>query len=138
MNERVDHDKMLDTMLAELPQAPLPAGFVADVMARVEGEAVGKTAVVIPPFRLQFLDFVLPTFVALFLGAVFVLIGQTDWLTFWFEIGDVAAIANAMRAALPANGGQLGLIITAVVGEIALAAVICLRLWGGSIEQIFG
>lgn len=125
-------------MLAELPQAPLPVSFVADVMARVEAEAVRETAVVIPPFRLQFLDWVLPAFVALVLGVVFVLIGQTDWLAAWSEMGDTAAVVSTLRAVLPDNAGQLGWVITAVVGEIALAVMICLRLWGGSAEWIFG
>lgn len=130
MNEQIDQDIVLEMMLTELPQAPLPPGFVANVMARVEHEAEAKTAVVVPRFRLQFLDWALPTFIALFLGIVFVLVGQTDWLTSLLEMGETAVLSQ--------NSLQLGLIFTVVMGEIVLGVIVCLRLWDEPLDWLNG
>lgn len=143
MNEQIDQDVVLDKLLADFPQAPLPAGFVAGVMAQVEAQResahrVTPAQFVLPPFRLQFIDWVLPAFAAVFLGIVFVLIGQTDWLTALLTTGETTTSPSFVQTVLLQDSLHLGLIITAVIGELAVVAIICFQLWGESLDWVLG
>lgn len=120
MNEQFEQE--LVQALDAYPQAELPPAFVARVMARVERE----TAVQPAPFQLQFLDWAIPAFVSLLLVTIIVLAGQTDWLTLLLEMGETAVFPQTIP--------HLGVVALAVVGELALVALICLQLWGEPLD----
>jgi len=58
-----DPEKLIDAALDSYPVYPVPPGFTNRVMAQIVAKPVR--------FRLEFLDFILPAFFALFAGAGF-------------------------------------------------------------------
>jgi hypothetical protein len=82
-------DPKVDSFLAELPLAPLPAGFTRRVMKALPS----RQAHPLPKFRLEFLDLAIPTFTALFASLVFAILavfaisrGPLEFLRLGLEI----------------------------------------------------
>lgn len=118
MNESFEHDLLLNQVLDDYPQAALPAGFVGRVLARIEPA----------PFRLQFLDVAVPAFVSLLVVTIILLAAQTDWLPLLLG-GETAVSPLATFQLTP----TLTAITLSVIGELALVAILCWRLWDDSI-----
>lgn len=79
-------DEQLDTLLAELPSAPLPTGFVTGVMAQLPNQNVAPIPTADLEFRLQWVDFMLPIGVTLMVIIFSSLMGQDFSRLFgWFD-----------------------------------------------------
>ena len=114
----------LEESLHTLPLAPLPPGFVRQVMVQVAAQP--QTAP--PRFRLQFLDVAL----ALALGGFMILLLSTA--VWYLEQSDAGWLP-----ALMAQIGQMAqsetavllwfLIAAAIAAEIALGIFVCVQLW---------
>jgi len=114
----------LEESLHTLPLAPLPPGFVRQVMVQVAAQP--QTAP--PRFRLQFLDVAL----ALALGGFMILLLST---AVWYLEQSETGWLPALRAQI----GQMGqsetavllwfLIAAAIAAEIALGIFVCVQLW---------
>lgn len=127
MNEFSEKDVLLDQVLAEYPQAALPPGFVGRVMAQIETAPVSLPV----RFQLQFVDLAVPTFVSLLLVGIILLAAQTDWLLL------LTMPETAVSPAQPAFQftPTLTAVTIAIIGELALVAVLCWRLWGDPADQ---
>lgn len=58
-------DQLVDTFLNDIPLSPVPAGFTRRLMERIENEQK------VPNFHLEFTDFAVPVFLALFTTLIF-------------------------------------------------------------------
>jgi hypothetical protein len=122
MNESFEQDQLLNQVLNDYPQAALPAGFVGRVLARIEPAPRPS------PFRLQFLDVAVPAFVSLLVVTIILLAAQTDWLP--LLLGGKTAVSPLATFHLTPT---LTAITLSVIGELALVATLCWRLWDDSI-----
>ena len=118
----VDQDTLLDDWLDSVPLAPLPSGFVSRVMAQVQ---TVPQAVRPPRFRLEFLDWALPVFTALF-ALLLMLI--------WRPLAPAAARLflddNPLTAVAAGQVPDLLLVIgLLVLAELFLAGVVGVWLW---------
>lgn len=58
-------DQLVDAFLNDIPLSPVPAGFTRRLMERIENEQK------VPNFHLEFTDFAVPLFLALFTTLIF-------------------------------------------------------------------
>ncbi len=122
MDEMVSaQEQLLDQVLTTLPLAPLPEGFTARVMAQIEQQ----THMAPVRFRLDFLDWAVPTFTAVFV------------LVVWFLLQSTAAAAlSGTLAGLNLPGliimllsHQMTRLFLLLLLEIYIGAVVGLWLW---------
>jgi hypothetical protein len=108
-------DPRIDAALDTYPMASLPPGFTSRVMSHIQAPR--------PAFRLTYLDFALPVFVALFASSI---LGAALWgiLLFdpllWARLQKIIQVCINQAPALP---GELPLIFPAV-GMFLLAAAL--------------
>ncbi|MCL4265450.1 MAG: hypothetical protein KJ069_19705 [Anaerolineae bacterium] len=122
MDEMVSaQEQLLDQVLTTLPLAPLPEGFTARVIAQIEQQ----THMAPVRFRLDFLDWAVPTFTAVFV------------LVVWFLLQSTAAAAlSGTLAGLNLPGlismllsHQMTRLFLLLLLEIYIGAVVGLWLW---------
>lgn len=122
MDEMVSaEEQLLDQALTTLPLAPLPAGFTARVMAQIE-----QPAPIAPVrFRLDFLDWAVPTFTAVFVIVVWLLLQSTAVV----PVSDMLAGGNLPGLIITLLSHQMTRLFLLLLLEIYIGAVVGLWLW---------
>jgi hypothetical protein len=122
MNEFNDQDSFLDAAIETYPLAPLPTDFVSRVMTQVGQQ---PQVIILPRFKLQFLDVALPAFMALF-ALLLVVVGM--WLTGRLDAAGLPAVQLNLALA-----GQVppwfGISAVVVLGEVMVAIMVGVMLW---------
>jgi len=122
MNEFYDQDSFLDAAIETYPLAPLPTDFVSRVMTQVGQQ---PQVIILPRFKLQFLDVALPAFMALF-ALLLVVVGM--WLTGRLDAVGLPAVQLNLALA-----GQVppwfGISAIVVLGEVMVAIMVGVMLW---------
>jgi len=122
MDEMVSaQEQLLDQALTTLPLAPLPAGFTACVMAQIEQQ----THMAPVRFRLDFLDWALPTFTAVFVLVVWLLLQNTAAA----PVSDILAGGNLPGLIITLLSHQTTRLFLLLMLEIYIGAVVGLWLW---------
>ena len=111
-------DSIIDSAIKAYPQRPLPPHFVSQVMVQLKPQPPAR-------FRLHFLDIVLPIFITLF---VVILLFVSAWLTGQLTVTWFPQIDLAISFKQP-DSIWVGLGVATLVGEIAIAAWVCIMLW---------
>ena len=122
MNQAKRENDLLQSAVESYPLTPLPDGFVGRVMLQVRRDT---QAVVLPKFRLQFLDVALPAFLALLVALIGIVgswwmgaLGSTVMPEIQFDWA-------AVRQAVP----WIAVGVTALLGEVAVVMMVGVRLW---------
>lgn len=118
-------ERMIDTALDEYPLAPLPPGFVEQVMSRISAPQPVTPA----PFKLQFLDVALPAFVAVFTAIVW---GVGSWLAGqWYLpwLPDSPVTMEPVQQAMSQLAPWFSTSLILLAGSSVLIASLCLWLW---------
>jgi len=115
-------DTMIEEALNNTPLEPLPPGFVNQVMVHVQ--AASPTAAP-PRFRLDFLDWALPLFSALFALLVLGFVGR------WQILGLAEGLSQATVTAVYHSFSPDWLFVSGLVifAEIFLAAAVGVWVW---------
>jgi hypothetical protein len=122
MDERmVESETRLIEMLNDLPLAPLPPHFVSEVMAQLKPAA--KPAPIPIHFRLEFLDWAIPAFTAVFALAIF-------FLWSGLALPNVSSLPAALSQFFATfNSNWLALILLTLILEIYVGIMLAYWLW---------
>jgi hypothetical protein len=117
-------DQVIDSALAERPLAPLPAGFMEQVMAQIQTAQMQTSAVAVR-FKLELLDVALPLLGACLVLTVLALSGQLAFLGVPAPV-DWTAAAASLEWTAPGWLDWVGLLLFA---EVGLGLLFCVWLW---------
>ncbi len=123
-NDQDDPERLIDAALDAYPLAPIPPGFTARVMAEVRKPAVA--------FRLEFIDFAIPAFIALF-SAVLLAAGMwavlsIDRLTM-LNLELQGKILLAHLAVMPEQAAMAWIPLAVLCGGMAVVVGVCAGVW---------
>jgi hypothetical protein len=120
-------DELINTVLAERPLAPLPAGFMEQVLVQIQmaQTQTTQTTSVAVRFKLELLDVALPLLCACLVITVLVLSGQLAFLGVPPPV-DWAAAITSLELTTPEWLDWVGLLLFA---EIGMGLLFCVWLW---------
>jgi hypothetical protein len=120
-------DELINTVLAERPLAPLPAGFMEQVLVQIQmaQTQTTQTTSVAVRFKLELLDVALPLLCACLVIVVLVLSGQLAFLSVPPPVDWTAAITS-LELATPEWLDWVGLLLFV---EIGIGVMFCVWMW---------